>query len=252
MVIRVSARSSSETRAFYNDLVDGRVSRGLLGKDRRFNPMAIPDKTSVKRHFSSVVKPFLSETDDVLDLGCGSGGFMIALAPLCRNVVGADITPRFVDMAREALLARLVTNATVELIPPGCLPYADGQFDVILMVDTIHHLENVANTMSEVRRVLRPDGKVLIFEPNKINPANWLMHRLDPNEHGLLRLGTLGKYRSLLIDHYEILALRYSGLLIGPDGRMTRLIADVVSSPRVTPILGWLSPKLFIAARKQA
>lgn len=251
MATRVSARSSNETREFYNDLVDGNVSRSLFGKDRRFNPIAIPDKASVKRHFSSVVKPFLSKTDDVLDLGCGPGGFMIALAPFCRNVVGADITPRFVEMAKAALVSRLVTNAQVELIQPDRLPYANEQFDVIVMVDTVHHLENVANTMSEVCRVLKSNGKILIFEPNKRNPANWLMHRLDPNEHGLLRLGTPGKYRSLLSDHYDILALQPSGLLIGPDGRVTRLIADVVSSARVTPILGWLSPKLFIAAQKR-
>jgi hypothetical protein len=105
--------------------------------------------------------------------------------------------------------------------------------------------------MEEACRVLKSNGKLLIFEPNKLNPALWLMCRLDPNEHGLLRLGTPGKYRALLRDRYDILADHYSGLLIGPDGIMARSIADMLSSTHVAFLVGWLSPKLFIAARKR-
>ncbi len=74
---------------------------------------------------------------------------------------------------------------------------------------------------------------------------------LDRNEHGLLRLGSLAKYRALLGTRYDFVEQRYSGLLIGPDGAMSRTIADAASEGPLSGLLGWLSPKLFIAARKR-
>jgi SAM-dependent methyltransferase len=250
MTNRITVRSAEETRRFYDDLVEGRVARGLWGKERRFDTTGIGAKPSVQRHFMPVVAPYLQPTDDVLDLGCGPGGFLLLLAERCRRAVGADITPGFVELTKRAIAERGIANAEADLIAPGKLPYADASFDKVLMLDTIHHLENAAGTMAEVSRVLKPGGLLLVFEPNKLNPLLWLMCLLDRNEHGLLRLGTSAKYRALLGAGYDIVEDRWSGLLIGPDGPAARFVADRVSTPPFSSLFGWLSPKLFIAARK--
>lgn len=248
----ISAPASDRTRTFYEDLVNGKVTRSLWGKHRRFNSTAIAAKSSVKKHFVPFVARHVTGTDRVLDLGCGPGGFMLATAPLCRELVGADITPSFVEVANQSLAAAGLTNAKAELIEPGRIPFGDGTFDCILMVDTIHHLEDARVTMEDVHRVLRPGGTLLIFEPNKRNPALWLMCLLDSNEHGLLRLGTFSKYKALLQDNYQVVESSYNGLLIGPEGKLSEAIADAVASPKASQWLGWLSPKLFIAAQKLA
>jgi ubiquinone/menaquinone biosynthesis C-methylase UbiE len=248
--VPISVRTSEETRNFYDDLVRGSVTRSIWGKDRRFDPIAIAAKRSVQRHFVPAIRRYLASSDFVLDLGCGPGGFTISAAPLCRHIVAADITPSFVELANRSLAEQGVSNAKAEVIGPGKLPYADGTFDRVLMVDTIHHLEDAASTMAEVHRVLKPGGVLLIFEPNKRNPVLWFMCLIDRNEHGLLRLGISSKYEALLGPRYEIIESRYNGLLIGPDGRLSEAVADLVSRPALSAWLGWLSPKLFIAARK--
>lgn len=250
MKIPISVRTSDETRNFYNDLVRGGVSRSIWGKDRRFNPTAIAAKRSVKKHFVPAVSAYVSDSDIVLDLGCGPGGFTIVMASLCKEIVGADLAPSFIELANRSFAQLGVTNAKAQVIEPGKLPFSDGAFDRIVMVDTIHHLEDAPATMAEVHRVLKPGGTLLIFEPNKRNPALWLMCLLDSNEHGLLRLGTISKYETLLGNHYEILDSRYSGLLIGPDGKFSEAIANSVCRPPLSRWFGWVSPKLFIAARK--
>jgi len=247
----IKAKKSEETKSFYNDLVAGKVSRTLWGKERRFSPEAIVAKRSVLKYFTSVVSTYILKTDNVMDLGCGPGGFLSIIATLCDKVTGADITPNFLEECNKLIKKRQLTNASTVLIKSGKIPFPDGHFDKVVMVDTIHHLENATETMEEVFRILKNDGLLLIFEPNKLNPLLYLMCCLDKNEHGLLRLGTIKKYKQLIGSGYEIVSVKYNGLLIGPQGRLALCLADICNSSVLSPVIGWLSPKIFLAARKR-
>lgn len=242
---------TEETKNFYNDLVEGTVSRKLWGKERRFSPEIIADKRSVFEYFTSVISPHILTTDNVLDLGCGPGGFLAILARLCGKVTGADITPNFIKECDKLIQEKGLSNASTVLINSGIIPFPDGHFNKIVMVDTIHHLENAGETMDEVYRVLKKDGLLLIFEPNKYNPLLYLMCCLDKNERGLLRLGTIKKYRQLIGSRYDLISGKYNGLLIGPKGRIALYLADICSSAGLAPFIGWLSPKIFMVARKK-
>lgn len=241
--------STQETRGFYEGLSKGENKRGIWGKESRFNAESISIKTSVLRHFVPVVSHFISSGDRCLDLGCGPGGFLTLIAPLCGSITGVDVVPSFVDECRTIIKKHDIVNATAVLLQEDLLPFADEYFDMVIMVDTIHHLEHREKTMDEVTRVLKRGGLLLIFEPNKLNPLLALMCALDKNEHGLLRLGTFAAYRKLLGRRFVIEVEQYSGMLVGPEGTASVAIADFVSGPGRTA-LGWLSPKLFIAARK--
>ena len=245
------SNKSEDTRKFYNDLVEGKVSRSIWGKDKRFSPDIVAGKQSVEKYFTSVVKRYISNTDTVLDLGCGPGSFLSLVAGISRTIVGADITPKFIDECDALIAKQKLANATAVLIKPGALPFPDQHFDRIIMIDTIHHLEDAADTMNKVYRILKTSGLLLVFEPNKYNPLLYLMCCLDKNERGLLRLGTINKYRDLIGSRYEVIAEEYNGLLIGPEGRLSLYLADMCSSPSFSRILGWLNPKVFLAARKR-
>lgn len=242
---------SEDTRKFYNDLVEGKVSRTIWGKDKRFSPDLISGKRSVEKYFTSVVKRYISGDDMVLDLGCGPGSFLSIVAGISQTIVGADITPNFIDECNDLIAQRKISNASAVLIKSGYMPFADESFDRVIMIDTIHHLEDAAETMDEVYRILRKGGLLLIFEPNKYNPLLYLMCCLDRNEHGLLRLGTISKYKVMIGPRYEMITEEYNGLLIGPEGRLSLFLADMCNSPSLAPMLGWLSPKVFLAARKK-
>ncbi len=242
--------SSEETRNFYDGLVEGKNKRGIWGMEKRFSPEAIASKRSVLQHFVPQVARYVTKDDKVLDLGCGPGGFMSLVAPLCKNIVAADIVPSFIAECSAFIVKHNIPNARAVLLEKGVLPFADNEFDVLIMVDVIHHLEAAAETLAEVARVLKPGGRLLVFEPNKLNPLLALLCALDKNEHGLLKLGTFATYRRLLGNDFTIDEQLYSGLLVGPDGDKTIAIANFLSNPK-NKLLGWLCPKLFIAARKE-
>jgi SAM-dependent methyltransferase len=241
---------ASSTRRFYEDLTAGRESRGIWGYEKRFDPDRVRTRPSVRRHFTDVVARWLRPTDTVLDLGCGPGGFLAAASPHCASITGVDIVPAFVDKCRDTIASLGIPNARVLLSENGLVPCDSGTFDAVIMVDAIHHCDDPVAVLDDVWRVLKPNGRLLVFEPNKGNPVLALMCGLDRNEWGLLRLGSHRAYRHLLADRFQIDISVYSGLLVGPDGPTTVAIADLVSSRPASGLLGWLSPKIFIAARR--
>jgi ubiquinone/menaquinone biosynthesis C-methylase UbiE len=243
-------RSSEQTRLFYHSLLKGHAKRGILNKENRFDPYSIVKKQSVIRHFLPTIQYYLSTSDKCLDLGCGPGGFLALMAPHCGTIVGADIVPDFIEECRSTIDSHSINNASAVLLDSSKLPFYDNEFDKVVMVDTIHHLENHKITLEEVCRILKPGGLLLILEPNKSNPLLAILCALDPNEHGLLRLGTFFSYRRILGSSFEVIHQDYNGMLVGPDGKISSAIADFVSLQGKS-LLGWLSPKLFMVARKR-
>lgn len=241
---------AARTVRFYENLVAGRESRGLWGADRRFDAERIRRHPSVARHFESVVASILRPTDAVLDLGCGPGGFLSVAAPHCASITGVDVVPAFVEQC-QATIDRLGLRGARALLSDGRrIPVEDGTFDAAILVDVIHHCEDPVAVLADVRRVLRPGGRLLIFEPNKANPLLALMCALDRNEWGLLRLGSRRAYRRLLDGLFEVDEMRWSGLLVGPEGRVSMAVADAVSGGPLSGVAGWLSPKHLIVARR--
>ncbi len=95
----------------------------------------------------------------VLDLGCGSGGFLSGLAEIADAVYPSDIDLESLGHCRErGFPAGVVSNGYV-------LPYGDETFDLVCMFDAIEHIPDDARVMREVARVLRPGGRCLTSVP---------------------------------------------------------------------------------------
>jgi SAM-dependent methyltransferase len=99
--------------------------------------------------------------DRVLDLGCGEGAFCAELAASGAEPVGADVAEAALGRAR-----RRHPGVRFELVPAhGPLPFADAAFDVVWASEVIEHVADTARWLSEVRRVLRPRGRLLATTP---------------------------------------------------------------------------------------
>ena len=109
--------------------------------------------------------------ESLLDAGCGDGRFLAAIAR-ARNrparLVGCDISQRILDTARQTVEREGVTaeffQANMER-----LPFEDGSFDRVLSVQVIEHLLDVAAGISELARVLRPGGILVLSTDNAQN-----------------------------------------------------------------------------------
>ncbi len=243
--------SSKTTSKFYDDLMDEKEKRGILGKSTRYNATRILNKESTKRYFVDVVKPYITEKDKVLDFGCGPGSFLSSVAPFCGEITGVDISKNFVNACKETINELNLKNAQVQQIIPNQLPFADNTFDVLYMVDVIHHLEDIPVTIKDAIRVVKPGGRVLVFEPNKLNPLMVLVHLADKNEWGLLKVGTPGVYKKILAPYINVDYFSFSGLVVGPESPIFDFISDFLNRKMVKPVLGWLNPKMFIAGVKK-
>jgi 2-polyprenyl-6-hydroxyphenyl methylase/3-demethylubiquinone-9 3-methyltransferase len=93
----------------------------------------------------------------VLDLGCGKARFARRLASRGVRVVGIDLSRRMLAEAH---------GLPVVLGSGRRLPFADETFDTVLAVETLQHVRDVAGTVSEARRVLRPGGRLLVIDRN--------------------------------------------------------------------------------------
>src|SRR5204862_1443083 len=130
----------------------------------------------------------LGAADAALDLGCGDGRLTGELS--AKVVVGADVSQVALSRARQRLPDAV---ELVELGPGQDLPFADSEFDLVLCAETLEHVQDVQRMLSEVRRVLRPGGRLAVTTP----AHSFLMRAPDPlSPH--LRFFTRRSLRRLL------------------------------------------------------
>jgi len=96
-----------------------------------------------------------------LDVGCGrANSYAPALGECAGSYVGVDVSPVAVEAAQAAGLdARLITDA-------GELPFPDASFDHVVCVEVLEHLFAPHDAVAEMRRVLRPGGRLVASVPN--------------------------------------------------------------------------------------
>jgi ubiquinone/menaquinone biosynthesis C-methylase UbiE len=96
----------------------------------------------------------------ILDVGCGTGGFLHELGRDTRwKAIGIDINPSALASARVPKVNALSAEA-------GRLCFPSDFFDVVTMWDVIEHVPDLYATLSEIRRVLKPRGSLLLHTPN--------------------------------------------------------------------------------------
>jgi SAM-dependent methyltransferase len=99
----------------------------------------------------------------VLDVGCGAGGPLSAMAQRRpRRLVGCDLTPEMVELAREN-----VPSAEIVQIDGGSLPFGDGEFDLLTTVTVLQHNPDdlCARLLAEICRV--SNDQVFLFEDTR-------------------------------------------------------------------------------------
>lgn len=119
----------------------------------------------------------LTGDEHALDVGCGTGALAYALAPYVGSVVGIDLSEAYLAAARDGA----PSNCTFVVGSADALPYPYGAFDLAGCMRLLHHVRRPELVVSELARVTRPGGHVLIVD----------------------QLGSVDPLRSLELDRFE-------------------------------------------------
>ncbi len=101
---------------------------------------------------------------NVLDAACGEGYGTSLLAEKAGTVIGVDISEQSVSHASQRYQA---DNVSFQQADCKDLPFSDGQFDCIVSFETLEHMDDHESLIREFKRVLAPDGFLLISSPDK-------------------------------------------------------------------------------------
>jgi SAM-dependent methyltransferase len=135
----------------------------------------------------------------VLDLGCGAGRFVAALGDAGADAVGVELAEAALSRARAN-----VPGADLRLVEPdGSLPLDHGSVDLVWCSEVLEHVPDTAHLLLEVRRVLRPGGRLLVTVPfhGRVKGALTALLRFDAHYDPLgqhLRFYTASSLRTTL------------------------------------------------------
>lgn len=135
----------------------------------KFNPERWERLVSEERHALLAPGTFLDEIgvepgSVVADLGAGPGFFTAPLAPRVGpegRIYAVDIAPEMIRLLRDR---DLPAQVEIRLSGENRLPIPDGEVDLALLAFVLHELEAPDAFLQEVRRVLRPGGRLVVLE----------------------------------------------------------------------------------------
>ncbi|MBV9455142.1 MAG: class I SAM-dependent methyltransferase [Rubrobacter sp.] len=102
--------------------------------------------------------------DTVLDVACGPGIVVCVFATVVQHAAGIDLAPAMVQRAKTLQKEKGLANVTWEVGDVGSLPYADESFSIVTSRYAFHHLPEPRRVLSEMKRVCRPRGKVVLID----------------------------------------------------------------------------------------
>lgn len=127
-----------------------------------------------------------SPRGDGLDVGCGTGVLAERLAEAGYHMVGVDPSQGMLDIleARTQLVRAVCASGT-------SLPFDDSSFDLVITVAAMHHIaepDDVKQTLAEMVRVVKPSGRLVVWDHNPRNPYWKLLMARVPQDTGEERL----------------------------------------------------------------
>jgi len=174
----------------------------------------------------------------VLDAGCGTGGLLAVLAARRPDLdlVGLEWAQPAAARARQKSRAAVVCGSV------NALPFAAAGFDAAIAADLLCHAAvDPTAALAELRRVLRPGGRLIVNMP----AYQWLLSAHDRRVHNVRRL-TVPATAALLRDagFTQVRARYWNGLLLPLMVVQRKLLARGDSASDVAPFPPWLNAVL--------
>jgi len=122
------------------------------------------------RHYRQLaLKIGIREQEQVLDVACGCGQWLLACRELGASVNGVDLSANAIAVCKAA-----ISQGEFQAVPAEALPFEDNTFDVVTCLGALEHFVDPGRALREMVRVARQDARFLLLVPN----ADFLTRRL--------------------------------------------------------------------------
>jgi ubiquinone/menaquinone biosynthesis C-methylase UbiE len=170
----------------------------------------------------------LPSGSQVLDIGCGRGVMLRALFDLGHEAHGVEIAPEAASGADPRAQIRIAPE-----LAKAC--YAENSFDAVIMWHVLEHLPHPDQTLAEIRRILRPGGRLILAVPNfgslqSQRTANDWFHLDLPRHLYHFTPETLQRLLACNEFHYE--SVRHLAMLQNSFGWLQSILNRVSGTPR--------------------
>jgi len=180
-----------------------------------------------------------------LEVGCGTGKVSAALKPYFRALIVMDLSPKLTEMVAERI--------GIEGIPGNAMdiPVADNEYDAVISSEMIEHTSSPDKALSELARVVKPGGFLIVTSPNKLwYPVLLLAQKLKLRKFEGNEIWLRPKQASKILREQGMEVLQVGGCHLFPW--------QVPGSKRILPIIDNYHSQLYpfmlnygICARKR-
>ena len=149
----------------------------------------------------AAVEGLISPSDDVLECACGTGLLTGVIAPRCKSLIATDFSAKMLKRAEKKY--GKYANVRFDEANILRLSYPDGRFDTVVAANVIHLLDEPYQALSELERVCKPSGKIII--PTYMNQTdksktNGVSGAIDKAGADFKREFTLDTYKQFFAD----------------------------------------------------
>lgn len=136
----------------------------------------------------------------VLDIASGEGYGTNLLAAIAKEIVGVDISSEAISLAKKKYKS---TNLQFKEGRADLIPCKDNYFDVVVSFETLEHHDKHDEMLSEIKRVLKPEGILIISTPDKYYYSDKINYK---NEYHIKELYLI-EFENLLKKYFNFKAL---------------------------------------------
>ncbi|MEO0234873.1 MAG: class I SAM-dependent methyltransferase [candidate division WOR-3 bacterium] len=160
----------------------------------------------------------------VLDFGCGYGYGSQILKKYAKKVVGVDLSPDVIKIAREKYGQENLEFLLIDKLEKKGLMFQDKNFDVVVAFQVLEHIENIDLFFFEMKRILKDDGILILTTPN--SNLRLLPFQTPWNHHHIIEFNyyELDSILAKYFDFYKIFGITFTGIPLKNEiGRITKL-----------------------------
>jgi SAM-dependent methyltransferase len=159
----MSASTLHDSERAFHDEWAGQERADAVEIDAAFEAITAPENRFILTLVGDV------RGQRLLDVGTGLGESAIYFAKLGAEVTAVDISPKMVDLCLENA-RRLGVTLTAQVATGEDLGLPDASFDIVYAANVLHHIHDRDQFLATLRRVLRPGGLFVAWDPLKYNP----------------------------------------------------------------------------------